>query len=183
MKKELVNSYKIWNGSFYTIEANIDTDLWCQDLVNSFEKKINKILKEFPDEIINITPEDKILISIMFSGDKKVMELNSQFRKINKPTNVLSFPSSTDASRNFKNVFLGDIIFSLETVISESKANRTKWNFPFIRQEDLDHTIQNKEELTRAHICLVFSPNCCDMLVDVLAGLALNSVRVLENTC
>lgn len=123
MKKELVNSYKIWNDSFYTIEANIDTDLWCQDLVNSFEKKINKILKEFPDEVINITPEDKILISIMFSGDKKVMELNSQFRKINKPTNVLSFPSSTDTSTNFKNVFLGDIIFSLETIISESKAN------------------------------------------------------------
>ena len=41
MKKELVNSYKIWNDSFYTIEANIDTDLWCQDLVNSFEKKMN----------------------------------------------------------------------------------------------------------------------------------------------
>ena len=123
MKKELVNSYKIWNDSFYTIEANIDTDLWCQDLVNSFEKKINKILKEFPDEVINITPEDKILISIMFSGDKKVMELNSQFRKINKPTNVLSFPSSTDTCRNFKNVFLGDIIFSLETIISEAKAN------------------------------------------------------------
>ena len=123
MKKELANTYKIWNDSFYTIEANIDTDLWCRDLVNSFEKKINKIFKEFPDEIINITPEDKILISIMFSGDKKVMELNSQFRKINKPTNVLSFPSSTDTSTNFKNVFLGDIIFSLETIISESKAN------------------------------------------------------------
>ena len=123
MKKELVNSYKIWNDSFYTIEANIDTDLWCQDLVNSFEKKIYKILKEFRGEVINITPEDKILISIMFSGDKKVMDLNSQFRKINKPTNVLSFPSSINTSTNFKNVFLGDIIFSLETIISESKAN------------------------------------------------------------
>ena len=123
MKKELVNSYKTWNDTFYTIEANIDTDLWCQDLVNSFEKKIYKVLKEFQDEVINITPEDKILILIMFSGDKKVMELNSQFRKINKPTNVLSFPSSTDTSTNFKNVFLGDIIFSIETIISEAKTN------------------------------------------------------------
>ena len=123
MKKELVNSYKILNDSFYTIEANIDTDLWCEDLVNSFEKKLYKILKEFPDEVINITPEGKILISIMFSGDKKVMELNSQFRKINKPTNVLSFPSSTNTSTNFKNVFLGDIIFSIETIISEAKEN------------------------------------------------------------
>jgi probable rRNA maturation factor len=123
VKKELVNSYKTWNDTFYTIEANIDTDLWCQDLVNSFEKKLYKVLKEFPDEVINITPEGKILISIMFSGDKKVMELNSQFRKINKPTNVLSFPSSTNTLTNFKNVFLGDIIFSIETIISEAKAN------------------------------------------------------------
>ena len=123
MKKELVNSYKTWNDTFYTIEANIDTNLWCQDLVNSFEKKIHKILKEFPDEVINITPEGKILISIMFSGDKKVMEVNSQFRKINKPTNVLSFPSSTNTLTNFKNVFLGDIIFSIETITSEAKAN------------------------------------------------------------
>ena len=123
MKKELVNSYKTWNYSFYTIEANIDTDLWCKDLVNSFEKKTYNILKEFPDEVTNITTENKILISIMFSGDKKVMELNSQFRKINKPTNVLSFPSLTNSNTNFKNIFLGDIIFSIETIISEAKTN------------------------------------------------------------
>ena len=105
MKKELVNSHKTWNYSFYRIEANIETDLWCKDLLKSFEKKIHKILKEFSDEVINVTSENKILISIMFSGDKKVMGLNNQFRKINKPTNVLSFPSSTDASTNFKNFF------------------------------------------------------------------------------
>ena len=52
MKKELVNSYKTWNYSFYRIEANIETDLWCKDLVKSFEKKIHKILKEFSDEVI-----------------------------------------------------------------------------------------------------------------------------------
>ena len=54
---------------------------------------------------------------------KKIMGLNNQFRKINKPTNVLSFPSSTNTSTNFKNVFLGDIIFSIETIISEAKEN------------------------------------------------------------
>ena len=90
---------------------------------SELSQHVQSFLKEFPNEIINITPEDKILISIMFSGDKKVMDLNSQFRKINKPTNVLSFPSSTNTSTNFKNVFLGDIIFSIETIISEAKAN------------------------------------------------------------
>ena len=40
MKKELVNSYKTWNYSFYRIEANIETDLWCEALIKSFEKKI-----------------------------------------------------------------------------------------------------------------------------------------------
>ena len=99
------------------------SNIFSKEDLKNFEKKIHKILKEFSDEVINVTSENKILISIMFSGDKKVMELNNQFRKINKPTNVLSFPSSINSPTNFKNIFLGDIIFSIETIISEAKTN------------------------------------------------------------
>ena len=51
------------------------------------------------------------------------MQLNKQFRNINKPTNVLSFPSLNNSTSNFKEVFLGDIIFSIETILSEAKIN------------------------------------------------------------
>ena len=54
------------------------------------------------------------------------MELNNCFRKINSATNVLSFPSN----HKFNNIlFLGDIIFSIETILKEAKRdNKTVEN-------------------------------------------------------
>ena len=123
MKKELIDNHKVWENKTFIIEFNIDSDLWSQDVVNCFEKQLFKILREFSKRVNNFNPEKKNLISVMFSTDKKVMQLNNQFRNINKPTNVLSFPSLTNSSSKFKEVFLGDIIFSVETILSEAKIN------------------------------------------------------------
>ena len=123
MKKESIDIYKVWKNKNFTIEFNIDGTLWTQDLVNSFEKQLLNILNEFSKRVDNFNPEKKNLISVMFSTDKKVMQLNKQFRNINKPTNVLSFPSLTNSTTKFKEVFLGDIIFSIETILSEAKIN------------------------------------------------------------
>ena len=123
MKKESKDIYKVWKNNTFTIELNIDGTLWTKDLVNSFEKQLFKILNEFSKRVDNFNPEKKNLISVMFSTDKKVMQLNKQFRNINKPTNVLSFPSLTNYGSKFKEVFLGDIIFSIETILSEAKIN------------------------------------------------------------
>ena len=93
MKKESIDIYKVWKNKTFTIEFNIDGTLWTKDLVNSFEKQLLNILNEFSKRVDNFNPEKKNLISVMFSTDKKVMQLNKKFRNINKPTNVLSFPS------------------------------------------------------------------------------------------
>ena len=123
MKKESIDIHKVWKNNTFTIELNIDGNLWTHDLVNSFEKQLLNILNEFSKRVDNFNPEKKNLISVMFSTDKKVMQLNKQFRNINKPTNVLSFPSLTNPKTKFKEVFLGDIIFSIETILSEAKIN------------------------------------------------------------
>ena len=123
MKMELIDIYKVWKNNTFTIEFNIDGTLWTKDLVNNFEKQLFKIFNEFSKRVDNFNPEKKNLISVMFSTDKKVMQLNKQFRNINKPTNVLSFPSLTNPKTKFKEVFLGDIIFSIETILSEAKIN------------------------------------------------------------
>ena len=85
-------------------------------------KQLLNILNEFSKRVDNFNPEKKFDIH-MFSTDKKVMQLNKHFRNINKPTNVLSFPSLTNSTTKFKEVFLGDIIFSIETILSEAKIN------------------------------------------------------------
>ena len=110
--------HKVWKKDFYTVEALIDSSLWDKNTINEFQKMLSLILNEIYTKSNAIKLKKKILISILFSGDKKIIELNKRFRKINKPTNVLSFPSPTE---NNNDIFLGDIIFSSQTILKEAE--------------------------------------------------------------
>ena len=123
MNQKLDDDHKVWKYDLYRIEANIDITLWEMQLINSFETKLSNILKIVSDYTSNISQEKIVLISIMFSDDKKIKKLNNQFRKMNKPTNVLSFPPYGNTLINDDEIFLGDIIFSIETIKTEAKKN------------------------------------------------------------
>jgi len=58
--------------------------------------------------------------TIAFVSDKKIRELNRQFRGIDRATDVLSFPS--DGSD------LGDIAVSVETAAAQAKENGLKFD-------------------------------------------------------
>lgn len=53
-------------------------------------------------------------VSIVLTNDKEIHRLNKKYRKIDKPTNVLSFELGDD-------ILLGDIYISLDTVKKEAK--------------------------------------------------------------
>ena len=112
--------YRIWKNKNFIIESTITVKLWDEILINDFHEKLNKILDEIYERIDLFSNNSKTLISISFSGDKKIMELNSYFRKIKSATNVLSFPSNNKVNNT---LFLGDIIFSIETIIREAKRD------------------------------------------------------------
>ncbi|MDR0633271.1 MAG: rRNA maturation RNase YbeY [Holosporales bacterium] len=72
-------------------------------------------------------------VSMVFADDATVMQLNSQYRGKNEPTNVLSFPQLTfsaptipvapaKAAQEISQIVIciGDIVLSLETVLKES---------------------------------------------------------------
>ncbi len=61
-------------------------------------------------------------ICIALSNDAHVQELNQQWRQIDKPTNVLSFPQ-IEPFASLEGM-LGDIILGLETVENEAKNNQ-----------------------------------------------------------
>ena len=95
--------------------------------VNLFLKKsIKKILLSiFPSRVMTCE------ISILLTGTKNMKNLNKKFRKINKDTDVLSFPAE---EKNFfkkdlklkKKVYLGDIALSyqyIETIIKKENIN------------------------------------------------------------
>ena len=111
--------YRIWKNEIFVIESSITVSLWDEILIKEFHEKLNKILYEIYERTGLISSNSKTLISISFSEDKKITELNNCFRQKQSATNVLSFPSNNI----FKNqLFLGDIIFSIETI--QREANR-----------------------------------------------------------
>ena len=124
--KEAEQDYRIWKNKNFVVESTITLSLWDEILINGFHEKLNKILNEIYEQIGFVYNNSKTLISISFSSDKKIMELNSCFRKKNSATNVLSFPSNNKFNNT---LFLGDIIFSIETILKEAKRdNKTVEN-------------------------------------------------------
>ena len=118
----LKKKYKIWETESYFIEALVE-NIWWEKIINkSFEEKLNLIIEQIIKNNIFLARKKKFSISILFTGDTKINQLNKKFRKINSPTNVLSFPSIPTTINT--NNFLGDIVISSDTLIKE--ANNEK---------------------------------------------------------
>ena len=112
--------YRIWKNENFVVESIINLSLWDEKLINHFHDQLNRVLYEIYEGIGSISNNSKIFISISFSNDKKVIELNNCFRNKKSATNVLSFPSNYKFNNT---LFLGDIIFSMETILKEAKRD------------------------------------------------------------
>lgn len=96
------------------------------------ENETNENLKSFYDDINLVIKNtldyenftDNAEVSITFVDNKEIKELNNKFRKINKETDVLSFPLLDDFENIDQNscVFLGDIVISVEKAIDQADA-------------------------------------------------------------
>ena len=58
--------------------------------------------------------------TVFLTNNLRMKKLNNKFRKINKPTDVLSFPLKI---KNKSNIYLGDIAISYEIVNKRSKKS------------------------------------------------------------
>ena len=72
-------------------------------------------------------------LSLLFSNDEAICALNKQFRDIDKPTNVLSFPNIHNCpGDNWPGdngaTILGDIAFGLETIKTEADLEGKVFN-------------------------------------------------------
>lgn len=63
--------------------------------------------------------DDDTELSILITCDKEIHELNRQYLKRDKPTNVLAFPMNTGNSK-VKSGMLGDIVISVDTAKREA---------------------------------------------------------------
>jgi len=92
------------------IKVNVFSEekAWSKKLKNT-DLFFKKICKAFPKKYQFLSK--KISFSLLLSNNKNIKKLNKVFRKKNKSTDILSFP--TDKKNNIsKNYYLGDIIIS-----------------------------------------------------------------------
>lgn len=60
-------------------------------------------------------------LSLVFTDDASIREINAEWRDMDKPTNVLSFPAYPLEPGNMPGPMLGDIIIAFETVEREAR--------------------------------------------------------------
>ena len=106
------------------VNVEIDKKSWHKKIKNSkiyFNKKLKKVSKS-----IKFFKEKNIIFTILLTNSTTMKKLNKKFRKINKPTDVLSFPSFSKENLKYlkkKKIYLGDIAVSYEIINSRSKIN------------------------------------------------------------
>ena len=103
------------------IEASINTKIWPDALVNSFQQTAPKIF----DEILAMHDSAPANVSLCLCDDLQMQQINRQHRQIDKATNVLSFSAydmRSDKIDQAVPVLLGDIVIAAETVVREADA-------------------------------------------------------------
>ena len=75
------------------------------------ESLFNNICKHFPKKFRFLNK--KVYLTLLLSNNKNIKILNKKFRKKNKHTDILSFPSGQKI-KNLKKIYLGDIIISYD---------------------------------------------------------------------
>ena len=79
-----------------------------------------KICKAFPSKYRFLNK--KVSVNLLLSNNENIKRLNKNFRKKNKPTDILSFPFKKKMKIN-KKTFIGDIIISYN-FIDKPKAQK-----------------------------------------------------------
>lgn len=81
---------------------------------------IESIIKSVTEECLNIEGKSKeVEVSVSFVDNEEIRQLNRDFRNVDSPTDVLSFPMNEDADGPFTPI-LGDIVISLERAFEQS---------------------------------------------------------------
>ena len=94
-------------------------------------------------------------VSILLTGDKDIRRLNQEFRSIDQPTDVLSFPQNADEDPSIpEEIILGDIAVSLDIAKAQAKEHGLDFKEEIIlllihgilHLLGYDHEISEKEE-------------------------------------
>lgn len=112
---------------------------------NDLDKYYPLIKKYYKKTIIILKLEDSYDLSLIIVGPKKIREINREYRKIDKPTDVISFAMIDSDDDLFYDdaIQLGDIFINRNKVLSQSKEynHSIKREFVFLFVHGLLHLL------------------------------------------
>ena len=106
------------------VNVEVNSKSWLKEIKNP-KKYLNQKLKKI-SKIIRFFNNKNITFTILLTNSLNMKKLNKKFRKQNKSTDVLSFPSFSPKnlkSIKEKKIYIGDIAASYEIIHSRSKKN------------------------------------------------------------
>ena len=133
------------------VNVEIDNKSWHQKIQNP-KKYLNQKLKKI-SKIIKFLKNKNITFTILLTNSLNMKKLNKKFRKRNKSTDVLSFPSLSLKNLKLikeKKIYIGDIATSYEIIYLRSKKNNflsefdKVWVHGFLHLMGYNH-IKNKD--------------------------------------
>ena len=104
------------------VNVEIDSRSWYQKIQNPkkyFNQKLKKLSKN-----IKFFKNRNLTFTIMLTNSLHIKKLNKKFRKINKSTDILSFPSFSSKNLKLikeKKIYIGDLAVSYEIINLRSK--------------------------------------------------------------
>ena len=114
---------------------------------NYFKKKINKLNKNL------FFRKKRLEFTLLLTEEKFLKKLNYKFRKKNKTTDVLSFPSEKTINLNKKtNIYIGDIAVNLNKITKRLEKENFILKFDKTWIHGLVHLLGHKHKKDRDYL-------------------------------
>ena len=114
------HTYHTWvTVDHHHFDHNLSDSRWADCLLSSETKCIELIdlaARSLPTKF-----PGPFEVSMLWTDDLTIAELNQRFRGKSGATNILSFPSGDRSALNEGRLFMGELILGFETVMSEAK--------------------------------------------------------------
>ena len=121
------NTNLISSSEKLKLEITIQNQKLWKDLDNIFCMLVLDLLSKITED----KNELKKSASIFLTDDFYMKEINKKWRKLEKATNVLSFPVNKQIKEEGY-FFIGDIVLSYETILSECKLRKKSFKDHFL---------------------------------------------------
>jgi probable rRNA maturation factor len=97
------------------IDIRIESDLWKQ------ERAIATVARRAIGKAAAAAARSHCELAVLLTDDPSIRVVNADWRGVDTPTNVLSFPAPPGGGHR---PFLGDIVLAYETIAAEARAER-----------------------------------------------------------